>query len=78
MSTPIILPCIHCGYLTEWACSDCAIDSGGTVKPHVCHNRGCQTFHERSCHPDKRADFGTSIEMMDGIDGTPLFAKVPR
>jgi hypothetical protein len=39
--------CVVCGDLTEWACSDCAIDTGSTV--HVCNKTKCRDIHEETC-----------------------------
>jgi hypothetical protein len=39
-------PCVICGKETHWACSDCAIDSGGKEAVHVCENPVCQKTHE--------------------------------
>lgn len=40
------LPCVVCGELTIYACSDCAIDTGKAV--HVCGKVQCQTVHEKT------------------------------
>ena len=40
--------CIVCGELTVWACSDCAIDTGGTI--HVCNKTKCRDEHEKVCN----------------------------
>ena len=32
-------PCVVCGRYTEWACSDCAIDTGNTVQTSSCVSR---------------------------------------
>lgn len=39
--------CVVCGRYTEWACSDCAIDTGNTV--HVCNKTKCRDIHEETC-----------------------------
>lgn len=41
-------PCIVCGVQTIYACSDCAIDSGGKSAVHVCGQKECQDAHEVS------------------------------
>ena len=40
-------PCVICGTMTVWACSDCAIDGKGRV--HICV--ACQRDHEKE-HPE--------------------------
>ena len=42
-------PCCCCGKLTEWACSDCAIEGGITV--YVCPSPTCRDKHERTHKP---------------------------
>ena len=44
-------PCVVCGSFTEWACSDCKIDTGKSV--HVCNTKECQLSHEAKLHPAK-------------------------
>lgn len=39
-------PCIVCGVMTVFACSDCAIDSGGQCRIHVCAEESCRRTHE--------------------------------
>ncbi len=39
--------CVVCGTLTAWACSDCAIDKGGTT--YVCNKTSCRDKHEETC-----------------------------
>jgi hypothetical protein len=41
-------PCVVCGTPTVWACSDCAIDVGGSV--HVCNSASCRDAHELNIH----------------------------
>lgn len=43
----IELPCSVCGNMTVLACSDCAIESGGTRPVHVCAHSQCRDEHER-------------------------------
>ena len=43
-------PCVICGDETIMACSDCAINSGGRNRVHVCNKTGCRDAHERA-HP---------------------------
>lgn len=40
-------PCVVCKTMTIWACSDCAIDSGGKESVHVCEKVECQRKHEK-------------------------------
>jgi hypothetical protein len=40
-------PCVICRTMTIYACSDCAIDSGGKESVHVCENVVCQRKHEK-------------------------------
>jgi hypothetical protein len=47
----IVAPCVVCGQMTIFACSDCAIDSGGERSVHVCSRPECQREHEK-LHPD--------------------------
>ena len=49
----IIKPCTICGIETQYACADCTINSGATVRPHVCTDPACRDKHERSMHKDK-------------------------
>ena len=46
-------PCIICGDKTIYACSDCAINSGGTKAVHVCERSACRDAHEAAagCSP---------------------------
>ncbi len=44
------LPCAVCGIATIYACSDCAIDSGGATSVHVCEKSECRDAHERNMH----------------------------
>lgn len=46
-------PCVVCGDQTIYACSDCAIDSGGERSVHVCERAECQRTHEVK-HPDRK------------------------
>ncbi len=46
----ISAPCIICGDETILACSDCAINAGGTQSTHVCKKVDCQNAHEQVCH----------------------------
>lgn len=41
-----VVPCVVCGTDTIFACSDCAIDSGGKASVHVCERVECQRAHE--------------------------------
>ena len=43
-------PCVVCGALTIFACSDCGIDSGGKASVHVCSNTPCHRRHEKDVH----------------------------
>lgn len=45
-----LAPCVVCGALTIYACSDCAIDSAGKQSVHVCTNGTCQETHENTVH----------------------------
>ncbi len=45
--------CVVCGEETIYACSDCAIDSGGKVSVHVCEREACQRDHNQ-LHPDRK------------------------
>lgn len=45
-------PCVVCGAPTVLACSDCAIDSGGTNSVHVCNKSACRDEHEK-LHEDR-------------------------
>ena len=38
--------CTVCGERTDWACSDCAIDSGGRKTVYVCNKTACRDAHE--------------------------------
>lgn len=38
-------PCIACGDLTSYCCSDCALDGAGKV--YVCTDDDCRALHER-------------------------------
>jgi hypothetical protein len=40
-------PCVICGQPTVYACSDCAIESGGQASVHVCNRTPCLDEHER-------------------------------
>ncbi len=44
-------PCVVCGVETIFACSDCAIESGGHDGVHVCVKTECQDAHENERHP---------------------------
>ena len=46
----ISAPCVVCGTETVMACSDCAIDSAGTVSVHVCNKTECRDAHEAERH----------------------------
>lgn len=52
-------PCCVCKDPTIFACSDCAIDSGGKASVHVCGKAECRHEHEfwqhRVRHPDTEA-----------------------
>lgn len=72
----IILPCLVCGDLTQLACADCAIDSGGAAKPHICRRPSCRNAHERAFHPDQKADF-MRVESSVGADGFILVHLKP-
>ncbi len=39
--------CVVCGELTDWACSDCRIDTQETV--WVCNKSVCRDKHEEKC-----------------------------
>jgi len=45
--------CVVCGTPTIYACSDCAIDSGGKKSVHVCADVACQRKHEE-LHPNRK------------------------
>lgn len=45
-------PCVVCGEMTIMACSDCAIDSGGKERVHVCGKSTCRDAHENQKHGD--------------------------
>lgn len=45
-------PCVVCGVDTIFACSDCAINSGGRNSVHVCNKTECRDVHEALIHPD--------------------------
>jgi hypothetical protein len=49
----VSLPCEICGELTDWACTDCAIDSAGEDFVHVCLRTTCRDEHEKQhkCRP---------------------------
>lgn len=47
----IAAPCVECGAPTVLACSDCAIESGGRDRVHVCDRRECRYQHE-AAHRD--------------------------
>ena len=40
-------PCTVCGAPTIYACSDCAIDSGGKETVHVCGKPTCRDTHDK-------------------------------
>jgi predicted RNA-binding Zn-ribbon protein involved in translation (DUF1610 family) len=40
-------PCVICGKVTYWACSDCRIDTQTTV--YVCNKTECRDEHEKVC-----------------------------
>lgn len=42
--------CDACGQVTEWACSDCAIDAQGYRVRHVCPDPTCRDKHEKLRH----------------------------
>jgi hypothetical protein len=42
-----LAPCVVCGAQTIYACSDCAIDSGGERRVHICERGECQLAHEK-------------------------------
>jgi hypothetical protein len=42
--------CAVCGDETVLACSDCAINSGGTRSVHVCQKTECREAHEAAVH----------------------------
>ena len=68
--------CVVCGSMTVFACSDCAIDSGGARSVHVCQKRECRDAHEAACHAKlKRAErlggFGSSSPR-DDLKDDPL------
>jgi hypothetical protein len=44
-------PCVICGEMTVWACSDCQISRKETI--HVCTKPACRNAHERErqCRP---------------------------
>lgn len=44
--------CVICGDETVLVCSDCAIDSHGTISVHVCSKPGCREVHETALHPN--------------------------
>lgn len=44
------LPCVVCGIATIFACSDCAINSGGKKTVHVCEKAHCKDSHEKDVH----------------------------
>lgn len=46
----IYAPCVVCGETALFACSDCAINSGGKASVHVCQREECRDEHERSTH----------------------------
>jgi len=43
----ISAPCVVCGDMTILACSDCAIESDGKRRVHVCAKPECCAEHER-------------------------------
>ena len=63
MSNVIVAPCIVCGDATPMACADCAIDSSGGFRPHICRKSECRLAHERAYHPDKiEAQFRAQVQ----------------
>lgn len=58
----LFAPCVVCGRETEMACADCAIDSGGKSKPHVCDRVECRDVHERDHVARHAADTSAQTE----------------
>lgn len=46
----VLSPYTVCGEETTLACSDCAIDSGGVNRVHVCSKPECRDRHEAEHH----------------------------
>jgi hypothetical protein len=55
-------PCVVCKTPTIYACSDCAIDTAGTVRVHVCEKPDCQRKHEE-LHPESQPEFISDITL---------------
>lgn len=49
-------PCVICGEETIFACSDCAIESGGNSAVHVCAKTECRDRHEAAVHGQAAKD----------------------
>jgi hypothetical protein len=62
-------PCSVCGEPTILACSDCAIESGGTKTVHVCKRLECRDKHEKDNpqHPKMMAGSGSLGEGDAGL-----------
>jgi hypothetical protein len=63
-------PCTVCGQSTEWACSDCRIDTGRSV--HVCNSKICRDKHETTTCTAPRCTCGDNHNFhFDGCTKEP-------